>query len=392
MEDKFKAIAIDVLAKVLYEVLNHGVSIDVAFKKVCKGRCVPSLEEREKLYSMVRSFISDYFKLKCVIGKRKVTYRKLARLWINGISEVPKEPYCLLSYSRWFYDKVVSILGKDEGEEVLRAMNERIWWLRINTLRIDIDKAYKELEKEGVDYVVDNNYPYMVRIVNAPKPIRLLRIVKEFKAIPQDKASSVVIDVLDPKPDELILDLTAAPGIKTSLIMMLTENRAKVVAVDVSIKRLRIMRILMKRLGVDESRIHYVLADGRFFNSGREFDKVLLDAPCSNSGAISKDPGIKLHLTQGKLDYYSSVQRELLLKALELSRIVTYSTCSLMPEEGEYVIDYVLRASGKTIKLVRKISWASTGYPVVDFSDKLMRIYPHKHLTEAFFIARLEAS
>jgi 16S rRNA C967 or C1407 C5-methylase (RsmB/RsmF family) len=73
-------------------------------------------------------------------------------------------------------------------------------------------------------------------------------------------------------------------------------------------------------------------------------DKVLLDAPCSNSGAIGKDPGVKATLTPGKVEYYRGTQLRLLTKALQLSDVVVYSVCSILPEEGEEVVTEVLKA------------------------------------------------
>ena len=130
-------------------------------------------------------------------------------------------------------------------------------------------------------------------------------------------------------------------------------------------------------------------ADSRDVFLRSAFDKVLLDAPCSNSGAVSKDPGVKIHLTPSKVRHYSEIQRDLISRAIKhTSNLVVYSTCSIMPEEGEEVIATVHDA----VRLVRKYSWSSPGYRVVDFHDKVMRFFPHKHLTEAFFLAVMEVT
>ncbi len=385
---------IDLLGNIAYEVIRRKVSIDVAFKRVCKGRCASNLNEREYLYNLCRDFISDYIKLKCISGDRDVSFRSLARLWlkvkegkikINKLSE-----WCELSFNEWFYKRIIDLLGEDEGVNLLRSLNKRIWWIRINTLKADEDKVVKELEREGVELVKDKNYSYMLRIIKSPKPIRLLKPVKEFKAVPQDKASAAVVEALNPEPNDYIVDLAAAPGMKTSLIMMITENKAKIIAVDISLKRLLMMKGLLKKLGVDLSRVHPVLSDGVVFKASRSVDKVLLDAPCSNSGAVSKDPALKFLVTEEKVRRHSILQRKLLLNALRISHYVVYSTCSLMPEEGEYVIDYVIREV-EGVNLVRPIEWGSLGYAVVSESiwRFVTRLLPHKHETEGFFIAKL---
>ena len=380
MKDK---LVVKVMASALHELVSHKVSVDVAFKRACRGRCVTSLKERERLYELVRDFISDYIKLRCIYGKR-TSLSKLAREWLKGVNDEGLPEWCRLSYQEWFFKKLQKFLGIKETRELLQAMNSRVWWLRINALRTSAEQVLKELSREGVDYVIDEHFPYMIRVLDAPKPIRLLSPVKEFKAIPQDKASAAVVESLKPQDDDLILDMAFAPGMKTSLIQMLAENKARIVAVDVSYRRVLLGRQLLKKLGVDLGRVHVVVADSRFFEDRHKFDKVLLDAPCSNSGAISKDPGLKITLKEGKLLYYSSIQKQLLQKAIKLGDEVVYSTCSLMPEEGELVISEISDSVG----FERTLPWASTGYEVIPNYNKVMRLFPHKHLSEGFFIAK----
>jgi 16S rRNA (cytosine967-C5)-methyltransferase len=376
---------VDILAKVLYEVKEHHVSVDVAFKRVCKGRCVKGLEEREELYNLVRDFISDYFKLKCYVMDDEVSYRELARLWLGREYEVINELHCIYSYPKWFVDELVSLLGVDEASKVLNAMNSRVWWLRVNTLRTSEEGVLRELELEGVDFIVSKELPYMIKVLSYKKPIRTLKPVKEFKVVPQDLASAVVVEALKPGFNESIIDLAAAPGLKTSLIMMLSENRARVVACDKSLRRLNIMRNLLKRLGVDLSRVSLIHSDSTVINF-RRFDKALVDAPCSNSGAIHKDPGIKISLTKGKVLHNSVIQSKLLSNALRLADYVTFSTCSILPEEGEFIIS---KLDLNEVKLSRTITWASKGYPVINSYESLMRLMPHIHECEGFFIATL---
>ncbi len=383
MKEKVK---IKILARVLYEVLNHKVSIDVAFKRACKGVKLRSTDEREYLYELARMFISDYQKLQCVLGRTK-SLSKLVRAWLRGVSDEGLPPYCRLSYSKWFYDKVTSLLGKEEGEQLLASMNERIWWLRINTLKAPEERVLKLLESEGVEYVIDREYPFLLRIKRTPKPIRLLRPVKDYMAIPQDKASVAVVDVLSPGAGELIVDMAAAPGMKTSLIMMLTENRAKIAAIDISYRRILLMKNLLKKLGIDLTRVHLIASDSARIKLPRHPDKVLLDAPCSNSGAVSKDPALKISLTEGKIKYYASKQAELLRNAIQLGRVIVYSVCSIMPEEGELVISLFK----DRVTLEKTLNWASSGYKGLPLSDRVMRLFPHKHLTEGFFIAKIHA-
>ncbi|MEM0505041.1 MAG: RsmB/NOP family class I SAM-dependent RNA methyltransferase [Sulfolobales archaeon] len=375
---------IDILAKVLYEVMEHKVSLDVAFKKTCRGKCVGGLKEREELYGVVRKFISDYFRLACCF-RGYASYRKVARHWLEGKCVPPELIHCIYSYPEWFVNELLKVLDMNELVGVLKAMNERVWWLRVNSLLASEEGVLRGLELEGVEYEVFKEIPYMVRVVSSKKPIRLLRVVKEFKVVPQDLSSAVVVEALNPECGDSIIDLASAPGMKTSLIMMLAENRAKVVACDKSIRRLSIMKTLLRRLGVDLSRVVLIHADSTYL-SCRHFDKALVDAPCSNSGAVGKDPGIKISITRGKVIRNSSIQLEMLRNALGLADYITFSTCSIFPEEGEFVIG---KLGLERSKFLRPIKWVDYGYPIVSFYDLVMRLMPHKHLCEGFFIASL---
>ncbi|MEM4659831.1 MAG: RsmB/NOP family class I SAM-dependent RNA methyltransferase [Sulfolobales archaeon] len=381
---------VDFFAQVLYEVIERRVSLDVAFKRACKKRCARTLDERERLYQECRRLVSNYVKLKCLSTKKRSSYRDLARAWVSGRVYEPVEPHCRLSVSKWLYEKIANLLGPGGAEAMLKAFEERTWWLRLNTLKAPEERVLKELEAEGVELEVHPEIPYMVRVLSSPKPIRLLKPVREFKALPQDLASAVSVEFIDVRPGDVVVDMCAAPGLKTSLIVMLEES-ARVLAFDISNKRLRIMRHLLKKLGVPESRVQIALADSRFINLVRPVDKVLLDAPCSNSGSIDKDPSIKATLTQGKVEFYSKRQLELLLKSLELSDCVVYTTCSILPDEGEDVIEKIVKkTSVKPVVPPRFRGFCSPGYSGYEFSSNVCRLYPHVHKSEGFFISRLE--
>ncbi|MEM4687090.1 MAG: RsmB/NOP family class I SAM-dependent RNA methyltransferase [Zestosphaera sp.] len=376
-----KRLVIKVLSRTLYNVVNYRVSVDVAFKRACKGVCKLGLAEREALYVMARNFISDYVKVKCFLGSRK-SYSSYARVWVDeGVRAEGLPEWCQYSVSRWFYEKLSKLVG-DEVRELLSSLSKRVLWARINTLRASEEKVLRSLSREGVDYVVDSDYPYLIQIVKSPKPVRLLDCVRNYELLLQDKASVAVVEALNPQPGDDILDMAFAPGMKTSLIMSLADNKARVVAVDISYKRSLLGRQLLEKLGVDLSRVQVVVSDSRDIRLRRVFDKVLLDAPCSNSGAMSKDPGLRITLTESKVVYYSALQKELIIKSTELGKTIVYSTCSLMPEEGEEVANTV----SERVKFCRPVEWAAEGYKSYDNYQDFMRLYPHKHLTEGFFI------
>lgn len=381
---------VDFLAQILYEVIERRVSLDVAFKRVCRGRCAKTLTEREELYLACRRMVSEYVKLMCSVKGRSPSYRTLVRMWINATFTPPNEPHCQLSVSKWLYERLTALMSNEEVNALFREFNERAWWLRLNRLKASEERILRELEAEGVDLEVHPEIPYMVRVTRSPKPIRQLKPVKELTAIPMDIASAISVEFLGLERGEVVVDMCAAPGLKTSLVAMLGED-VKIVALDISKRRVKVMKHLLRRMGVPEHRVEIVLSDSRCLNLARSADKVLLDAPCSNSGSIDKDPSIKATITPGKVEYYSKLQLELLSKAAELSGTVVYTTCSLLPDEGEEVVKKVLEgAHMRPVMPVKFRHFCRPGYSLYSFSTEVCRLFPHIHRSEGFFIARLE--
>jgi 16S rRNA (cytosine967-C5)-methyltransferase len=143
---------------------------------------------------------------------------------------------------------------------------------------------------------------------------------------PMDEGSAVVANIARSYGDD-ILDLAAAPGGKT---IYMTHKGARVVANDVSIARIRLLKSRTTPV---------VVSDGRRPPFARRFDVVLLDAPCSATGTIRKNPEIKWRLRESDLASFAKLQRELLASAMTLAKnYVVYATCSLEPEENDDVV------------------------------------------------------
>jgi len=410
-----------ILANTLYVIERKRISARRAFSYVCKRYgCGKALWDRELLFRLTLRFISSYYTLLYIVerssGVKRYSHRLLARLFLykwfleegeridsklrksvkRDLHDVDsvlidiEEPWARLSYPKWLFDKLAKVMPIDEAVDMLSAMNRRVVWVRINTLRIDVDKALHELEKNDIVYEAEKGIPFLVRIVKSRAPIRRLDLFKNGSIIVQDKASVLTVIALRPEPGMLIYDFAAAPGIKTSLIMQLTENRARVIAVDLSRRRLEVMRLLLQRYGVDVSRVDFVLGDSRFLSLSKCSDATLIDAPCSSSGALSKDPAIKVILRHSGIPKrMSEIQRSLLINALKYSERVTYATCSVLPDEGEEVIEYVLK-KGVEHRLVDPAIPASRGYRAYSIWNSVRRTLPHIDNSEGFFIANLE--
>ncbi|MFA4702029.1 RsmB/NOP family class I SAM-dependent RNA methyltransferase [Pyrococcus kukulkanii] len=290
------------------------------------------------------------------------------------------------SHPRWYVEYIVDLLGYDEAVRLLLSnLRPQRYYVRVNTLKADVDKVKRYLEENGVrvSYTpVDD----VLKVLEYETPITRLEWYKKGYFVIQDLASAYVAHVLSPEPGERVLDLAAAPGSKTFHAAALMENRGEIVAVDYSYDRLMKMKERMKRLGVKNVKL--VHADGQSFIDKEKFDKVILDAPCSSSGTYRQFPEVKWRFDEGKIKRVISVQRNMLLNAYRNLRDggeMTYSTCSVRVDENE---ENVIFALGKGFELVEyEYSWGDKGF--LDIGDNVFRAWTHKHDCNSFFIAKL---
>ncbi len=159
----------------------------------------------------------------------------------------------------------------------------------------------------------------------------------------QDPSTLVAVDVLDPQPGESVLDVCAAPGGKTTYIAQKMENRGRIIAADSSSARLRLVGENCRRLGAEI--VATLACGGTRLNRclrGDRFDRVLVDAPCSNTGVMRRRPDLRWRLEEREITRLAAVQTQLLQAAAEFVRpggVLVYSTCSLEPEENERVVE-----------------------------------------------------
>ena len=271
------------------------------------------------------------------------------------------------------------------------------FYIRINNL-IDPTKPIAELQVEivenfskiGVKLKPDGTFPNLLyaNVMDKSKIIRS-EYYKQKMIIAQDKASISSVHLLDPQPNELIGDLTAAPGIKTSLIAQQSTNEAVVVAGDLDQKRTYEMKTFLSSFGV--TNVHPIQWDGiqpPLLNE--TFDKILLDAPCTGSGTFTANPVLKWRQNRRFLSRNVFLQEKLLKTALDLLKVggtLVYSTCSLYPEEGEYQIQKIRVDQAK---FEDTPSWLPPSYYVNDSPIRgAGRYLPAKHNTIGFFVAKM---
>jgi len=247
------------------------------------------------------------------------------------------------SHPEWVVQKWVDLLGVERTDTLCEVNNERPrLGIRVNLLKSTPDNVYEALTKMGV----------------SPEPARYL---KEFFTVPsgmnlveseafqngdfsiQDLSAGLVAHLVDPKPGETIVDLTAAPGGKSTHLAELGKGKVKVLSVDCYPARVRRIQNYIKRLGTAD--IQPILADGCCIHF-KQIDKVLVDAPCSGMGTLQRRGELRWRRKEEDLVDLIALQKKLLNSAADLlspKGVLVYSTCTIIPDENENVIDDFLK-------------------------------------------------
>jgi tRNA (cytosine40_48-C5)-methyltransferase len=198
----------------------------------------------------------------------------------------------------------------------------------------------------------------------------------------QEAASQLPVQILDPQPSDLILDMCAAPGAKTTQLAQYTKNQAKIIALDIKTKRLEALRNNLARLGASNAILYN--KDARYIaDFGIVFDRILLDAPCSGNFMIEK--GWLEKRTLEDIEEKAALQKQLIKAAISVLKpggILVYSTCSLEPEEDEEVIEWALKNHDVSIETISS--------KIGTLTNSMLKLWPEQTKTQGFFIAKLK--
>ncbi len=213
----------------------------------------------------------------------------------------------------------------------------------------------------------------------------------------QEAASMIPPLILQPEPGDIVLDMCASPGSKTTQIGAMMDNKGIIVANDYKGLRLQSLGINVQRSGLTNTIV--TLMHGKRFQN-LQFDKILVDAPCSGSGAIRKSLKTIRIWNAAMITKLSRQQKELIDTAfqnLKPGGVLVYSTCSLEPEENEGVVDFLVRKYPAAVVLDVVLPGLKTSSPVEEFEGvtydpqvrRTLRIWPQDNDTEGFFIAKI---
>jgi len=289
----------------------------------------------------------------------------------------------------WFVKYCFKMLGRSEALNFLENTSEPTpTYVRLNTLKGSEEDCLKKLEKEGVMVEKEPSLKRTYQVVRGQEPLTRIQGFREGLFYIQDKASCLAVEVASPKPGDTVLDVCAAPGAKTTYMAQLMQNQGIIYSIDYSRRRMNVWKREIKRMGVKNATS--MVADAQKpLPLMLVADLVVLDPPCTSTGAFGKTPSAKWRLTKRSVFNMAEVQWNMLNNCAEKVREgghLVYSTCSVSLEENEMLIEKFLKwnLNFKLLETMPRI-----GLPGFRGQSQCQRLYPHLHRCNGFFVAKL---
>jgi 16S rRNA (cytosine967-C5)-methyltransferase len=251
------------------------------------------------------------------------------------------------SHPEWLVEKWQKRFGDERTQLLLKWNNTPPkTYARVNTLKTDAGKLIEKWREENIEYDFVRREQLEENLVFELKSHPPLNSIASFRDgwfYIQDPSTLLAACTLGAQPGETIMDLCAAPGGKTTFIAQLMRNEGKIVACDISEDRLKLVRENCQRLGV--TCVETIL-NSQFAVHNSQFDRILVDAPCSNTGVMRRRVDLRWRISPEEILRLQQTQLDLLklaAKKLKSGGVLIYSTCSLEPEENSEVVKEFLR-------------------------------------------------
>jgi NOL1/NOP2/sun family putative RNA methylase len=326
------------------------------------------------------------------------------QLYDHKLERIPRD----VDVKKRFEDHYRELLGDDYDKFMNYSLSYIRKCIRVNTLKATVDDIKKRLEERWIlDPIPWCAEGFWIEYRDG-KRFDLGNLIEHHLGYiyVQESASMIPPIILNPKPGEVVLDMCAAPGSKTSQIAMYMKNSGVLVANDISGARLRALGMNLQRCGLRNS-IITMMQENRFRKSlkddpGFQFDKILVDAPCSGTGTIRKSLRTIIMWNPLAITKLGKIQKNLIETAFSLLKkngVMVYSTCTIEPEENEAVVSHLLKNHPDAIletidseSLGIKRTPAITKFQELEINPevaKCLRIHPYDNNTEGFFVARI---
>jgi 16S rRNA (cytosine967-C5)-methyltransferase len=290
------------------------------------------------------------------------------------------------SHPNWIVKRWLSRFGQEETEKLLIANNNKpIITLRVNGIVTNKIEFLDLLKSVDLKFSESKYLEQFIRL-NILTNIADWEFFQKGYFSLQDESTGFPVLLLDTKPGMRVLDLCAAPGGKTAFIADLMKNEGEIVAIDRFESRLKILNKNLERLKVKN--VNSIAIDSLTYEDDKLFDRVLIDAPCSGLGTLTKKPDLKWKKDLGDIRKIVNIQYDLLKKGASLVRSggsIVYSTCTIEPEENQDLVNKFL-SEHPNFNLVNGKDFLP--YELIN-KEGFVITYPHIHGIDGSFAAKL---
>ncbi len=288
-------------------------------------------------------------------------------------------------------DKAFKLLGEDLDQFLRFTLKPLPHVFRVNKLKASRNAIIRYLRDHGY-HVEPGQYSSQAIRIYGSLGHEILRLVETGILVPQDESSMVAVEILDPHEDMEIADLCAAPGGKTTYIAERTRLRSRIYSFEIYRDRVKRLQLLLERTGTGKAVRVYVMdaREALHVLGANSMDRVLVDPPCSTTGALARNPDARWRYRGSDVEELSKLQYEILETGWKLLRpggLLLYTTCSVLPWEGEYVVSRLMKEySGvRVVELKEPFTQSKILSPT-------MRAWPHRHGVIGFYYALLMKS
>ena len=302
--------------------------------------------------------------------------------------------------SNKIYDYLDSLYGESSAKKYLDFIDEKpARYIRVNKLKTTKEKLSGTLLKDyniKTEEITGLDYALKIAEDTNLLGIAIEHIIGEYYI--QGLSSMIPPIILNPSPEDVVLDLCAAPGSKTTELAEMMENRGTLVSNEVQLNRVKMLVYNLDRMNILNTGVTHTKGEWLSKHYFDHFDKVLVDAPCSGLGIIQKKGEVSDWWSLERAERLGDLQLRLLIGAIKMAKVggeIDYSTCTLTPEENELVLNKVLEkypVEVMEIELPVKSHPAFTSYNGIQLNKELQkarRILPWEADTDGFFIIKL---
>ena len=279
--------------------------------------------------------------------------------------------------------ELLKMLNKSYSKKTVKKLLKSFFYKSdfvIKQNKLKENNLKTNLENQG--FVLEE-HPFLKDsfIVRNPESIIDTNEFKEGKFIIQDGSCSLCAEVLEPVENSIVLDICAAPGSKSCNIQEITNNQSIIYCNDINENKIYRIKENVNKCGVEN--VQYMNFDATILQEDliNKFDRILVDAPCSATGVINKNPEIKLFRTKKDVEDLVGIQRRILEnceKYLKKGGILVYSTCSLLKEENEENVDYI----------ENKLNLKREDIDFYGDKNEFIKLMPFQKGTQGFFISK----